>query len=44
MHQSDIEKQVIQEITDHKSLAVMSYKHASNKQHEFASNTIFGNY
>ena len=42
LYQNDVDEQIIQEIMGHRSLAVRSYKHTSDKQREFASNTIFG--
>ena len=41
MYQSDIEEQVIQEITGHRSLAVRSYKHTSESQRKLASKAVF---
>ena len=42
MYQSGVEEQVIQEVSGHRSLAVRSYKHTSDRQREIASNSIFG--
>ena len=42
MYNSDVEEQVIQEISGHKSLAVRSYKHTCDKQRENATKCIFG--
>ena len=41
MYRNDIEEQVIQEITGHRSLAVRSYKRTSEHQKRVASNAIF---
>ena len=42
MYRDDIDEQIIQEITGHRSLAVRSYKHTSDYQKRVASNVIFG--
>ena len=42
MYQSNIDEQIIQEITGHRSLAVRSYKRTSDSQRKMASNCIFG--
>ena len=42
MYNDDIDKQVIQEISGQRSLAVMSYKRTCNKQCENAAKSIFG--
>lgn len=41
MYQGDIDEQIIQEITGHRSLAVRSYKRTCDKQRKEASNCIF---
>ena len=41
MYRNDIDEQLIQEITGHRSLAVRSYKRTSDKQRKMASNCIF---
>ena len=41
IYQCDIDEQLIQEITGHRSLAVRSYKRTSQSQKKFASNCIF---
>ena len=41
MYQCDIDEQLIQEITGHRSLAVRSYKRTSLSQRKHASNSIF---
>ena len=42
MYRSDIDEQLIMEITGHRSLAVRSYKRTCNAQHKKASNSVFG--
>ena len=42
MYQNNVEEQVIQEISGHRSLAVRSYKCTCNKQREYATKCIFG--
>ena len=42
MYQGDIDEQIIQEITGHRSLAVRSYKRTCDSQRKKASNCIFG--
>ena len=41
MYRANIDEQLIQEITGHRSLAVRSYKRTCDKQRKFASNCIF---
>ena len=41
MYYNNIEEQVIQEITGHRSLSVRSYKHTRDSQRKLASNSIF---
>ena len=41
MYQSDIDEQIIQEFTGHRSLAVRSYKRTCDSQRKRASNCIF---
>ena len=41
LYQTDVDEQLIQEITGHRSLAVCSYKRTCDKQHKMASNHIF---
>ena len=41
MYQNNIDEQLIQEITGHRSLAVRSYKRTSDKQRKMASNCLF---
>ena len=41
MYRSNIDEQLIQEITGHRSISVRSNKRTSDKQHKFASNCIF---
>ena len=41
MYYNDVEEQVIQEITGHRSLAVRSYKRTCDEQRKSASNSIF---
>ena len=43
LYQNNIDKQIIQEITGHKSLAVRSYKCTSDKQLKIASKCLFSN-
>ena len=42
MYNEDIDEQVIQEISGHRSLAVRSYKRTCDKQREKATKCIFG--
>ena len=42
MYRNDVEEQVIQEITGHRSLAVRAYKRTSDLQKEIACKTMFG--
>ena len=42
MYRGNIDEQLIQEITGHRSLAVHSYKHTCSSQRKIASNIIFG--
>ena len=42
MYQGNVDEQIIQEITGHRSLAVRSYKRTSDSQRKLASNIIFG--
>ena len=42
MYVNDVDEQVIQEITGHRSLAVRSYKRTCDKQHQNAMKCIFG--
>ena len=41
LYQTNIDEQIIQEITGHCSLAVRAYKRTSDKQRKFASNCLF---
>ena len=41
LYQNNIDEQLIQEITGHRSLAIRSYKHTSDKQQKIASNCLF---
>ena len=41
MYRSDIDEQLIMEITGHRSLAVRSYKRTSDSQRRMASNCLF---
>ena len=41
LYRSNIDEQIIQEITQHRSLAVRSYKRTSDSQHRYASNCLF---
>ena len=41
MYRSNIDEQLIQEITGHRSLAVRSYKRMCDNQHKIATNSIF---
>ena len=41
LYQNNVDEQIIQEITGHRSLAVRSYKRTSNSQRKAASNMIF---
>ena len=42
MYNDDIDEQVIQEISGHRSLTVRSYKRTCDKQRENATKSIFG--
>ena len=42
MYNNDIDENVIQEISEHRSLAVRSYKHTCESQREMATKCIFG--
>ena len=42
MYRANIDEQLIQEITGHRSLAVRSYKRTCSSQRKMASNCIFG--
>ena len=41
MYRSNIDKQLIMEITGHRSLAIRSYKRTCDSQRKFASNCLF---
>ena len=41
LYQNDIDEQLIQEVTGHRSLAVRAYKRTSDKQRKMASNCLF---
>ena len=41
LYRNDVDEQLIQEITGHRSLAVRSYKRTCDKQRKLASNIIF---
>ena len=43
LYQNDIDEQIIQEITGHRSLAVRAYKRTSDKQRKMASQCLFAN-
>ena len=42
MYHSGIDKQIIQEITGHRSQAVRSYKRTSDDQKHYASQVVLG--
>ena len=41
LYHNNIDEQIIQEISGHRSLAVRSYKHTSDQQRKLASNCLF---
>ena len=41
LYRNNVDEQLIQEITGHRSLAVCSYKRTSDSQHKMASNLLF---
>ena len=42
MYRANLDEQLIQEITGHRSLAIRSYKRTCSSQRKMASNCIFG--